>query len=134
MSETEAEAKKQELIASLLDAAQLAIVSKDPLKAMKGRFARDCAVPIVHWLMDEAERIYGDDFVGGLAVKERRHMEAETDLAMILMESLGFTAGNFLKGMFQPGTGREAAAAALISLFSSAFAKQMRDNKSGATP
>lgn len=121
---SEIEDRKQKIIRDLLELAQPHIVSQDPVSAIKGRFTRDCTVPIVHWLLDEYERIYGEQVLHG-GTKLPEHAQAEADLLMMLMDGLGTTAGNYLKMFFQDGLKRQLASAALVAVFAKAFESQM---------
>jgi hypothetical protein len=125
VSETaDIEAKKRQLLNVLLEAAQREIASQDPSRAMKGRFTRDCAVPIMHWLMDEYHRIHGPQFMSG-GPKSREDAAAEVDVLMMLMDGLAAVSGNFINTQTTGSIEGRIAASALAAIFVKAFGKQV---------
>jgi hypothetical protein len=126
---SELEQKKRELLNAMLEAAQREIVSKDPRQAMKGRYTRDCAVPIMHWLMDEYERVHGSRFLTGGGPKSIEDATAEVDILMMLMEGIGATTGNFAATQFQDHPHAMAGGHAMASLFVRSFLGAMSDRR-----
>ncbi len=100
--------KFERVIERILEAARVSIVDGDPVLGMRGRFTRDCLVPVIEWTDCEVQRLQGEELPTSDLVVQVSH------LVDTLAHGLGMTLAQVSRPLFQ--VNKEASKEAEVAL------------------